>query len=761
MKTTAINRIEGHKRCPEGRVNGRNTAMKTLFIAVFLSFLMVSTVSAYTIDGNKVYIDDTRAYISAEPHTLHSSGWVTFTVTPKTYTGDIDVILGFNTTETKPKKAEYYNPTDYTIEHSYTCSPPYWYNYTASHLWCWYDVTDNTTGKTQPYLVFEHDFDRGNLTTNTIYWNVVKTTYWQNIASIFNKVNYNYDNKDTWYYTKNVHVTAGQTYVFRVWLDVPVRFGAITGKYDFAIKPSSETIQQAISNGHLYFIDPWWNLNYDYRYPIISPDNDTGLYYVNDSYGLNDGTGVQYILGSIDDWSETPYVYYDNDTHSYAIANTQRQFSTFIDEGNGTNYNNPLYITEAAFTVNMSTGTIIYDESNNGRHGTFSGSGGLTAKGIISNGWTMDSDSTRITLPGIPNTLKEGALMISYIPSETLNSTTGIDINNDRLYRFQNGIPGDVFFSYNDGRLKADAWCNRTPRDLSSNINEWNIGTLYNIYFWWNDTTVEMWVNGVLQDSCLHHLISGANRTNLDSLIIGYRAPTWPGVPEGTYDNFMAWANESTPSRNYGTRFYNNIHNNGYWTLGDRYPRLNYFDNITLISPANNSYITTENTGDFCFNYVGSYSTANCELRIVNESYGSITTTNNTNTCITADHNITTNGAYNWSIKCVNSPDFIISEQRIININIQQPQPQPPSITGNYIICEGDYLVQQRVQNVTINGVQNVTTEVIKTYCPNGCSDDNILNFGNSGCVQDEIVQWVVVLFLLVAVGIFMRWFFR
>ena len=102
----------------------------------------------YMVDGNTVYVNDSNAYISAMPHTIHSSGNVEFKMIPKTYNGEIDLIIGVNSSELKPSKALYHDPHyEYEMK-SLRCAPPYWYNYTLDprHLWCWENYMEYDNG---------------------------------------------------------------------------------------------------------------------------------------------------------------------------------------------------------------------------------------------------------------------------------------------------------------------------------------------------------------------------------------------------------------------------------------------------------------------------------------------------------------------------------------------------------------------------------------------------------------------------------------
>ena len=79
------------------------------------------------------------------------------------------------------------------------------------------------------------------------------------MSTSFNSIIYNYQGFNKWYYIKNIPVNSGVNYIVKGWVDIPVSLETQKGKYYFAIKPSHETISQAVNNGHFYNLDPWWN----------------------------------------------------------------------------------------------------------------------------------------------------------------------------------------------------------------------------------------------------------------------------------------------------------------------------------------------------------------------------------------------------------------------------------------------------------------------------------------------------------------------
>ena len=266
-------------------------------IILFISLLFIGQASAYTIDdvNNSVYVNDTNVYLSATPHTIVQSQWVYFNLISKRYTGDIDAAWGFNTSVTKPKKAELYSPhwenTTYNQSHTFYNVTVY-NNYTnqildygnlyntykriALHEVPTYNDTLQINGS--KFIISNVSFDSYTTdgTNYTITWHTRVDNYvlWKDISSSFDSVEHDFQGYDKWYYVKDVPVIVGTQYTVRAWIEVPISTIPQTGKYYFAVKPSSETIQEAILNEHFYYLDPWWNSSWLKKRPILI--NNTG-----------------------------------------------------------------------------------------------------------------------------------------------------------------------------------------------------------------------------------------------------------------------------------------------------------------------------------------------------------------------------------------------------------------------------------------------------------------------------------------------------
>lgn len=205
--------------------------IKGLFLVFAL--LVLPLVSAQEVfDGDTVYINDSRAYISATPHTIKGVQPVEIEVLSKQFTGNVNIVFGYNGEYLRPFKLERFNP----------------------HQEC---VT--------------YDEGLGNETTVCTDYN------WTAITSTqagFTSVKRDLLGKTDWYYRTNFPVVAGTTYKVRVWIESPtIPFGMTQeqvypdydGKYDIAIYPSSygANLIGAYNDGNMYVLDPVVDLTTD------------------------------------------------------------------------------------------------------------------------------------------------------------------------------------------------------------------------------------------------------------------------------------------------------------------------------------------------------------------------------------------------------------------------------------------------------------------------------------------------------------------
>ncbi len=277
-----------------------------LFVSCFLLLVLSSTASAWEIDGDRVWQNDSNCYISVEPHTLYSSGWVVITLKTHSYSGNIDACLGFNTTVAKPSKPAWKNHWENTT----TYHQAYFYNVTSIEPYdgsvfdygnnyntyqraityyrpAGWDEETNTT--IYELVIANVSFDSyeevGDGDDYMIYWHTDHSEWveWTRVpSSRYHSVNYDFMGFDKWYYATDLTVQAGKEYTLRFWVDVPVSLERSSGKYFFAVKPSTETIGEAVANGHFYYLDPWWNTSWQHRKQVtVAHVNASGETLVN------------------------------------------------------------------------------------------------------------------------------------------------------------------------------------------------------------------------------------------------------------------------------------------------------------------------------------------------------------------------------------------------------------------------------------------------------------------------------------------------
>jgi len=267
----------------------RSKLRKTVAIGIIvaLMLLMASSISAgYIIEDNKVYTEGTWGKLEAYPHTIHSSDWVYFNITMYKDFSDLDFLWGFNTTEVKPIKAEFYKPhfVNWTTSHSmffYNVSSisvtdepcDYGNEYNSYKRKITYQVCsgyNNTTECNTTSAVVCFDSYEKSGTNYTVFWHTKHSRIenWINVGKYFNHIEYNYGGMNRWYFIKNFEIEPNKTYTVRAYVKVPVTTEGTSGKYFFAVKRSAETLSEAISSGHFMVLDPWWNSSWNKKRPI-------------------------------------------------------------------------------------------------------------------------------------------------------------------------------------------------------------------------------------------------------------------------------------------------------------------------------------------------------------------------------------------------------------------------------------------------------------------------------------------------------------
>ena len=85
----------------------------SLLLSILISGIASAEIGNWIIEDDKIYVDDSKVYLSAEPHTISDSGFVYFTIKAKQYSGNVDLYYGFNSGGLKPTRAYYHNGNEW------------------------------------------------------------------------------------------------------------------------------------------------------------------------------------------------------------------------------------------------------------------------------------------------------------------------------------------------------------------------------------------------------------------------------------------------------------------------------------------------------------------------------------------------------------------------------------------------------------------------------------------------------------------------
>jgi hypothetical protein len=202
-----------------------------LIIAVFCIGIVFSILPAQNkveaaaipiVNGNTVSITTQDAYIEATPATLTSSGWVEVLFWTRSYSGQVDVVYGFNGLDNV--------------------------KVTQSAIWESYTQEDKT----------------------------VKTDW--NVKDKPTTVSMAYQGSKTWNVVTHKSVQKGEIQKTRVWIDIPFKGKeTVTGKYNIGIKPSSLNLQDAKDQGKLWLLDPWYSSSWGYRKELTCYGSNAGV----------------------------------------------------------------------------------------------------------------------------------------------------------------------------------------------------------------------------------------------------------------------------------------------------------------------------------------------------------------------------------------------------------------------------------------------------------------------------------------------------
>jgi len=151
-----------------------------------------------------------------------------------------------------------------------------------------------------------YTFNYENVTYNSEQVSYIVEKY-VDISNQFNYEGFNLFGKGFRYYSiDNIEFTSGQKYSTK-WVYTPQNSNK-TGKFHIFGKPSSLTLDQAVSQGAYIYQDPWWNSSWNYKREItVTSDGNytdhvfqVNLTSSNFDYSKTDGTDIR-ILNSAED----------------------------------------------------------------------------------------------------------------------------------------------------------------------------------------------------------------------------------------------------------------------------------------------------------------------------------------------------------------------------------------------------------------------------------------------------------------------------
>lgn len=282
--------------------SGKNMKhLRNILLLIILIILLIPTsVSAltdnWTIEGNKVYVDDANVYLSATPAVLGSSGWVEFELKSKKYEGAIDVAWGFDSgagvKASKPQIwAENVPHTKYRLVDVEKVGSLHVDNITSFIKLNWttfvgqpdignrnntylYRVTANFGEVEQTLVIAFNSYKKvGSVADITYNYNTQEQeSYieyypdWKPNAN-FNKIAYDHQGYDDWSLVSlDASIQKNVIYKVRCWIEIPFSgLNPSQGEYLWAVKPLGETVDEAKNNGHLYILDPWWDSQWAFR----------------------------------------------------------------------------------------------------------------------------------------------------------------------------------------------------------------------------------------------------------------------------------------------------------------------------------------------------------------------------------------------------------------------------------------------------------------------------------------------------------------
>lgn len=473
--------------------------MAVMFTMIVVAMPMIRADNNWTIDGDSVYVNDSNVFINITPHTITQSGEAELQLLSKIYSGDIDILFGFNSTHARPRYAKVLIGEE------------------------WVDVTDH-----------------------------------------FYFLSYSFQGFDRWYYATDIPINQGVLYRMRYWLDVNIN---TTGKYWFGVKPSGETLHEAIQNGHFYYIDPWFNSTFLYRQPFVINSSVSGslanytrnitvdteklvsegklqsdcddIRFVDDdnvtildfhqenatdpNYGCNTTSNVWWVqIRSVPGSTDTTFwMYYGN---ALVPSGVEDEAATY--DGNF----------KGVWKFGQDFGAFANDSTINGRDGNVSGAT-FTSSGYYASAMSFDGDDDFINISDNDDWTQNEFTIESWlnVPSGdpfptgeafVVSHFTGSDDN-------RGWILGVLTSNYT-ARFRVCETGTCSPSDLVQGTTVLNDSVWHYVVGERNSTHTSIWIDGVLEGIIANGVVSVPNVNS--ALCIGYQCEADTNEFNGTID---------------------------------------------------------------------------------------------------------------------------------------------------------------------------------------------------------------------------------
>lgn len=260
--------------------------------AFLVIILLSSLASAYTIDGDVVYWENSWGKISQYPHTLDDIkntvylNITSYIDTPK----QIDTAFKFDTTNIRPSKAEYWSlnaPHEvpvYGNVSDYVYCEGIGAIHNDTHVSC--DIDGNVSYLYCPTPRWFTDIPHQcnyNVTAIVDY----ETQYWSDWVDISDSFEKIVNESIIYYYITNVTFNPDETKQLKITINAEPN---TEGKYDLFMKLTEDTIAEAKASGRWVELDPWWDNDYLYRVELTftgTGDNNIATPFFFDSGDLD------------------------------------------------------------------------------------------------------------------------------------------------------------------------------------------------------------------------------------------------------------------------------------------------------------------------------------------------------------------------------------------------------------------------------------------------------------------------------------------